>query len=588
MDHTQFECAFLSYLRARKNEAVSRDQLLVDVWGYPRPVPTRSVDAAVHRVRQKIEADMSQPRHLLTVAGKGYTWWDSGAIVLADIRCCGRSRWSEQLAWAEATFDCALDPHDARVGLSAEIRAAFADETAALSAGARALLDLLCLARAGWTLAELARHGDPSALRGLLDDNWVTVEQGCARLGPLWWPVRTQGEAARNTAVQLWMDRFRDHKDVDLLDVAPAFHWPEVALDQAAELLALATRPLVEEGLFRHLTRACDTLLSRPLSPAHATKTHLSRAKGLFHLGLLSQAQQSIECAVLEAEGAPELLGEALGRSAMIAHDLGELAAAAARFPRAIELTAKSYPWFSLILGSAYARLLWDMGQSEEALSACRRAHAAAVRAGEERPRLDAERTLGRLLLGLGHRAEAIVRLGALLEHYAVHKQPGLACGVASHLGLAHLDLGDLDEGDVWFARGQELVEPGMRRISARLEMGLGFAKALRGEWADAMAYQLRAIVIADDLELDGSATLVLRCWVAVGAHQLGDAALSKSMLQDALDAVESNLDPADRAVLWVACQVLGVEAPDGTTPSGPCLLFERLARRAWGMPARG
>ena len=51
---------------------VSRDQLLAEVWGYSAQVVTRAADNAVRRLREKIEADPSEPRHLLTSFGAGY------------------------------------------------------------------------------------------------------------------------------------------------------------------------------------------------------------------------------------------------------------------------------------------------------------------------------------------------------------------------------------------------------------------------------------------------------------------------------------------------------------------------------------
>jgi DNA-binding response OmpR family regulator len=42
------------------------------VWGYESLPNTRTVDAHVVRLRQKLESDVNTPRHFLTVHGVGY------------------------------------------------------------------------------------------------------------------------------------------------------------------------------------------------------------------------------------------------------------------------------------------------------------------------------------------------------------------------------------------------------------------------------------------------------------------------------------------------------------------------------------
>lgn len=66
------EAELLAWLAAHPGEPADRDRLLVEVWGYPRPVATRAVDNTVSRLRSKIEADPTQPDHLRTVRGRGY------------------------------------------------------------------------------------------------------------------------------------------------------------------------------------------------------------------------------------------------------------------------------------------------------------------------------------------------------------------------------------------------------------------------------------------------------------------------------------------------------------------------------------
>lgn len=69
---TSRESALLRYLVERPGEEVSREELLVDVWGYERSAVTRAVDKTMANLRGKIERERGQPRHLLTVHGHGY------------------------------------------------------------------------------------------------------------------------------------------------------------------------------------------------------------------------------------------------------------------------------------------------------------------------------------------------------------------------------------------------------------------------------------------------------------------------------------------------------------------------------------
>ena len=70
MTHLEFEV--LRYLHEHAHQPVSREQLLTDVWGYDAQPTTRTVDNFILKLRQKIEPDPAQPRHILTVHGVGY------------------------------------------------------------------------------------------------------------------------------------------------------------------------------------------------------------------------------------------------------------------------------------------------------------------------------------------------------------------------------------------------------------------------------------------------------------------------------------------------------------------------------------
>ncbi len=66
------EFELLAYLIQQQGSTISREQLLRDVWGYDETTLTRTVDAHVWMLRQKLEADPQNPRHILTVRGLGY------------------------------------------------------------------------------------------------------------------------------------------------------------------------------------------------------------------------------------------------------------------------------------------------------------------------------------------------------------------------------------------------------------------------------------------------------------------------------------------------------------------------------------
>ena len=66
------EYQLLRYLIEHRNEVISRDQLLNQVWGYNAMPSTRTVDVHVAWLRQKIEPNPRHPQFLLTVHGLGY------------------------------------------------------------------------------------------------------------------------------------------------------------------------------------------------------------------------------------------------------------------------------------------------------------------------------------------------------------------------------------------------------------------------------------------------------------------------------------------------------------------------------------
>ncbi len=75
IDLTPREGEILRHLRSREGNVVTRDEFLLDVWGYPTAnVETRTVDNTLAALRKKIERDPARPAIVITVRGKGYRW----------------------------------------------------------------------------------------------------------------------------------------------------------------------------------------------------------------------------------------------------------------------------------------------------------------------------------------------------------------------------------------------------------------------------------------------------------------------------------------------------------------------------------
>jgi len=69
---TFYEVELLKLLFERKEEPVSRDEILDKIWGVEANPTNRTVDNFIVKLRRKIEDDHKQPRHILTVYGLGY------------------------------------------------------------------------------------------------------------------------------------------------------------------------------------------------------------------------------------------------------------------------------------------------------------------------------------------------------------------------------------------------------------------------------------------------------------------------------------------------------------------------------------
>jgi DNA-binding response OmpR family regulator len=70
---TPIEFRLLVYLARHRGQALSREQIVEAVWGYPGDAESeRMVNVHIRRLREKIELDPSRPALLLTVPGVGY------------------------------------------------------------------------------------------------------------------------------------------------------------------------------------------------------------------------------------------------------------------------------------------------------------------------------------------------------------------------------------------------------------------------------------------------------------------------------------------------------------------------------------
>jgi DNA-binding response OmpR family regulator len=72
IDLTAQEFKLLKFLIANQERALSRDELLNEVWGYDHYPSTRTVDNHILRLRHKLEKSPGEPVHFITVQGVGY------------------------------------------------------------------------------------------------------------------------------------------------------------------------------------------------------------------------------------------------------------------------------------------------------------------------------------------------------------------------------------------------------------------------------------------------------------------------------------------------------------------------------------
>jgi two-component system response regulator VicR len=77
IDLTFKEFELLAAMAKHPNRVFTRDQLFAQVWGSDFLGESRTVDVHIRYLREKLEENPSQPKHILTVRGVGYRLvWD--------------------------------------------------------------------------------------------------------------------------------------------------------------------------------------------------------------------------------------------------------------------------------------------------------------------------------------------------------------------------------------------------------------------------------------------------------------------------------------------------------------------------------
>jgi two-component system alkaline phosphatase synthesis response regulator PhoP len=71
---TVLEAELLESLTSQPNRVLSRGELLEKVWGYHSEVETRTVDNFIARLRKYFEQEPDQPRHFISLRGRGYMY----------------------------------------------------------------------------------------------------------------------------------------------------------------------------------------------------------------------------------------------------------------------------------------------------------------------------------------------------------------------------------------------------------------------------------------------------------------------------------------------------------------------------------
>ena len=71
---TALEAKLLELFVSESNRVLSRSELLEKVWGYRSDLETRTVDNFIVRLRRYFEEEPEQPKHFVSVRGRGYMY----------------------------------------------------------------------------------------------------------------------------------------------------------------------------------------------------------------------------------------------------------------------------------------------------------------------------------------------------------------------------------------------------------------------------------------------------------------------------------------------------------------------------------
>jgi two-component system alkaline phosphatase synthesis response regulator PhoP len=69
---TEKECMLVKLLVERRNQVVSREEILERVWGYRFSTSSRTIDNFIVRLRRYFEKDPKNPKYIQSVRGVGY------------------------------------------------------------------------------------------------------------------------------------------------------------------------------------------------------------------------------------------------------------------------------------------------------------------------------------------------------------------------------------------------------------------------------------------------------------------------------------------------------------------------------------
>ena len=75
---TPREVGILRWLQRHRARAISRAELLEQIWAANPDMETRTVDVTIANLRQKIERDPANPKIIVSVKGVGYAWGGDG------------------------------------------------------------------------------------------------------------------------------------------------------------------------------------------------------------------------------------------------------------------------------------------------------------------------------------------------------------------------------------------------------------------------------------------------------------------------------------------------------------------------------